>query len=47
MRAIEGIIEIIEDLNKRWEGGSEYVYERVQIITKLKEAQFWLNEIED
>jgi len=47
MRAIDGIIEIIEDLNKCWYGEEKQVYERNLVMSKLKEAQFWLNEIED
>jgi len=46
MSAIHSIIEMIEDLNEQWHGEEKQPYERNLVISKLKEAQFWLNEIE-
>jgi len=45
--AIEVIVEIIEELNLKWQGETEQLYERNLVMAKLKEAQFWLNEIEE
>ena len=45
---LSGMIdEFVREVCQIWDGEEKQVFERNQVVAKLKEAQFWLGEIED